>query len=160
MEIIITSKKHGTFTILFDAEDYEKVNKHNWQIQHIAGKYYATSSIKNKRFYMHRYLMDNPKENIDHKDGNGLNNQRLNLRLCTQKQNCHNRKSSKNSTSKYIGVHISNVISRGKKYKYFKVHFQGNGVNIRKNFKDEIDAAKFRDSLSIKYYGEYANLNF
>lgn len=54
---------------------------------------------------MHRLIM-NPLNNlfIDHKDGNGLNNQKENLRICTQAQNIGNSIISKNNKSGIKGV--------------------------------------------------------
>lgn len=41
---------------------------------------------------------------IDHRDGNSLNNRRANLRLATHAQNQHNRKAYATNTSGYKGV--------------------------------------------------------
>lgn len=54
---------------------------------------------------MHRQIMKAKKgEVIDHKNRNGLDNQKSNIRKCTYSENQKNKKPSKNSTSKYLGV--------------------------------------------------------
>ena len=54
---------------------------------------------------MHRQILNAPKGMVvDHKDGNGLNNRKSNLRLCTPAQNVRNRRPALGSSSKYKGV--------------------------------------------------------
>ena len=94
-QIPLTKNK---FTLV-DDEDYELVNKYNWYF----GAGYARSMEK---ILMHRLIMKAKKgQMIDHIDGNGLNNQRSNLRFCTHSQNMANKKGFKNTSSKYKGVY-------------------------------------------------------
>src|SRR5690242_14724271 len=105
-EIIILSAKHGKCTILVDDQDYESISKHKWHIKKWKGRYYANckgSKGENwKNRLMHRMLLGFPSFSIDHIDGDGLNNQRNNLRPATQQQNIRNR-DVKNKTG-YKGV--------------------------------------------------------
>ncbi|HHS83697.1 MAG TPA: hypothetical protein ENK38_02070 [Gammaproteobacteria bacterium] len=48
-----------------------------------------------------------PEHDVDHRDGDGLNNKWLNLRECTKLQNAQNRKLGLNNTSGYLGVSAS-----------------------------------------------------
>jgi hypothetical protein len=66
-----------------------------------------------------------------------------------------NKKSSKNSSSKYIGVSWDK--SRNKWTVSININ---NKAKFLGRFKYEIEAAKVRDQATLKYYGEYGNLNF
>jgi hypothetical protein len=93
---------------LVDDEDFQVLNRLRWCVhKRKGGVYYAIRfiSIKNKSYkqWMHRMILPPPEgKEIDHIDGNGLNNQRSNLRIVTHRQNCQNIHVVK--TSKYAGV--------------------------------------------------------
>lgn len=83
---------------LVDDSDYEMLKKRRWWVRKGGNTFYAVGKMKNgngKRITvsMHRIIMGvtNPKDVIDHKDWNGLNNQRSNLRICTNAENLANR---------------------------------------------------------------------
>lgn len=106
-EIILTQGK----VALVDDEDYERINQHKWYAAKNHNTHYATRAPYNKttkkqsRIKMETVVLGIfPKGLIpDHKDGNGLNNQKSNLRLVTIRQNGQNRHEQK--TSRYPGVH-------------------------------------------------------
>lgn len=72
---------------LIDETDYPKTVWANW---FLATNGYVVANRDNTQVYLHRFLMGEPKERIDHKDRNPLNNQRTNLRLATHSQNLAN----------------------------------------------------------------------
>ena len=81
-------------TVLIDDEDYPKVSKYIW---HIMALGYINGSVKNKRFYLHRFIMNAPSNKVvDHINGNKLDNRKCNLRLCSIRDNVLNCKISKN----------------------------------------------------------------
>jgi hypothetical protein len=94
-EIILTRGK----VAIVDDEDFKYLNQYKWYASKIP-KYdlwYAnrTTSLKKEGFRkdigMHRVIMNPPpKMFVDHIDHNGLNNQRSNLRIVTQRQNNQN----------------------------------------------------------------------
>ena len=91
----------------------------------------------------------------DHRDTNGLNNQRNNLRPCTNLQNQRNKTCKINGTSKYKGVYWN------KKSKKWDTRISVDKKRIcGKSFKDEIEAAKAYDEMAKLYFGEFAYLNF
>ena len=99
------SLKNKNMVCLIDEEDFDLVKDFEWYAHDSRGKWYAACYINKTRTFMHRLLLQAPKEKeVDHRDGNGLNNHRLNLRLCTHSQNGKNRKTSSRSTSGYPGV--------------------------------------------------------
>ena len=77
---------------LIDDEDYEEVSKYKWSVSKNSKILYAVTRVgeigNKKRVSLHRFIMNyKGKLYVDHKDGNGLNNCRNNLRLCTNQQN-------------------------------------------------------------------------
>lgn len=70
-------------------------------------------AAKQGRGYLHRILMDCPEDmQVDHVDGNGLNNTRANLRIASPSQNVHNKGMCHNNTSGYKGVYWSRERNR------------------------------------------------
>lgn len=102
---------HG-YSALVDDEDYDELSRHKWHEYCSNGNYYARRpsprswNVKRKPIIMHRIIMgDISGVCYDHIDGNGLNNQKSNLRIATKQQNSWNRKKKKSSlSSKYKGV--------------------------------------------------------
>lgn len=153
---------------LVDDEDYEHLNKFKWHALDSKHTFYADRriTINGKRVHisMHRFLLDaGTGDMVDHKDRNGLNNQRHNLRFCTCSQNNVNRSAS--GISKYRGVSLKTkkAISKSgelKFYTYWSAAIQVNGkVKHLGYFKKEDVAAIAYNNAAIKQYGEFANLN-
>lgn len=159
---------------LVDDEDYDMLSKYSWQASQ-AGKYYyakrsTTINKKTVGFKMHRVLMGNPKGMcVDHIDGNTLNNQKSNLRICTTTENKKNRRAKIQNTSKYLGVCLSvqkikHITKDGMIRNYiYKKWMATIGINRKiKNlgyFNTEEDAARAYNEAAKKYHGEFANLN-
>jgi hypothetical protein len=90
LAIITTETGHQ---ILLDDEDYERLKDYRWCIQTDPHTSYARRYSGKQCILMHREILEAPpKVQVDHIDHNGLNNQRANLRLCTQTQNHANRR--------------------------------------------------------------------
>lgn len=97
----------GLFATVDDA-DFDWLNQWKWSCHGHSPLFYAATKIKGKIVKMHRLLI-NPKDGmqIDHIDGDRINNQRLNLRACTQAENCRNTKKHTDNTSGFKGVHYN-----------------------------------------------------
>jgi len=140
-----------------DDDNFEYLNQFKWYalINHrtIYAQRVVQSNNKKQTLKMHRIIMNTPNElEVDHKDGNGLNNQRSNLRNCIHRDNCKNKKSS--SKSKYLGVSLN-----PKGIALARITHNGQRINLG-SFRTIIDAAHAYDEAAIKYHGEFANLNF
>jgi len=143
---------HGLFAIV-DAEDYEWLSKYKWHAKRQGRKVYAISAKKGLVVYMHRLIM-RPRTGcvVDHIDGNGLNNRRCNLRICTRRQNIANM-GPRGGASEFVGVYRqrdkwgAQIVWRGKKY-------------TLGTYDTEVEAAKARDRKAFELHGEFAYLNF
>ena len=92
---------------------------------------------------------------VDHIDGNGLNNRKSNLRVCTQAQNSLNSRPRRNSSSRYKGV---SFYKRDKIWQA-QIFYNFRTINIGR-FDDEIEAALAYDRKAAELFGEFAYLNF
>jgi hypothetical protein len=156
IEIPLTQNK----VALIDDEDWKLISQHKWHARKQNKTFYAATNIsigngKQKIIRMHRLIMQAlPGQEVDHKNNNGLDNRKDNLRFCTRTQNHQNRKNTR-GTSEYKGVAWRN--SRNKWMAYIvhdkKQTFLG-------YFSSEEDAAKEYDKAALKYFGEFARLNF
>lgn len=149
----------GQFAIV-DDEDYDYLMRWKWRLLKGNNTYYAITSIyrKHKRTTesMHRMILK-PKDGrwVDHKDRNGLNNTRLNIRTCSKSQNGQNKIPAKNARSKYKGVVWHERLKKWKAHIYLNRRDIYLGVYV-----NEQDAAKAYDTKAKELFGEFARLNF
>lgn len=141
---------------LVDNRYYEELNKVNWHLQNgrYAGRIEKIDG-KQKVVLMHAFLLKTPKGmQTDHIDGNGLNNQQKNLRICTASQNQMNTGKRKTNTSGFKGV------SWDKRNKKWRANIKINGKKIHLGcFDDKLFAYAAYCEACIKYHGEFANLD-
>jgi len=151
----------GKFTIV-SPQDYYWLNVFHWYPEVKGPNTYAVRavSIPEKRrtmiVSMHREIMNHPAGYVvDHKNCDGLNNLRSNLRRATKAQNTQNRRKRKNTSSQYIGA------SYDKNYKKWasQIVYEGKKIWLGR-FDSEIEAAKAYDEAAKKYHGEFARINF
>lgn len=102
---------------------------------------------------MQRLLMDWPAGLVDHKNRNGLDNRRRNLRLATKSQNNAN-----NQGSRHLG-RFKGVYLRSSGMWKVTATFRGEGVYLGQ-FDNEVEAAKVYDAWAREAHGEFASLNF
>lgn len=161
MELVINSEKHGNHSVFYDEQDRNLVLSFKWRLHKVLDKYYARTWIYDKRTkksngkYMHRLMLQPADDmHVDHRDNNGLNNSRDNLRICTHGQNNRNKSAPKRNKTGYKGVHFF------KRDETYQAYITINRKRIHGGyFKTAIEAAKKYNELAIKYHGEFAFLN-
>lgn len=156
---------HNKITLV-DDEDYDRVMQYKWYAHNasIGCMWYAIRIIRIKNEYwnkkyiaMHRFILnldDSEKRQVDHKDRNGLNNQKHNLRLATNNQNQANRPKPYGE-SKYKGV--TKERSTGKWVA--RIRINGKKTHLG-TFLTEEDAGKAYDIAAKQIFSEFAYLNF
>lgn len=146
------------FKTMVDNADFAELSKYKWHVAEGGGKHYAVRSVKTKgkvqTVRMSRLITGAPKGlQVDHINGDSLDNRRSNLRIVTILQNTRNRKKTKNKTSGYLGV--TWYKSLNKWVAYVKI----NGKNISLGYHCCLrDAVKARNEGVKKHYGEHGSV--
>ena len=152
----------GKFAVI-DSIDAERVLKFNWcaYFNPHNRNWYAKRKVridgKQVSIYLHRFILNAPPDKqVDHKDRDGLNDRRYNLRLADNSQNHQNMAMPSDNRSGFKGVSRQNSISprwvarlvhRGTRH-----HFG--------TFGSPEDAARAYDAGALRIFGEFARLNF
>jgi hypothetical protein len=143
-------------------EDYERLNQHTWCAIRDRHTYYAhrKTRIDGKMvgIMMHREILGlSPCDGIlsDHKNRNGLDNQRENLRTTTYSHNAHNCHLRKDNTSGFRGVNWHKDTGQ-----WVAKICIGRKIIQNGYYHDKVDAALAYDQLATKYHGDKATLNF
>ncbi len=135
---------------LIDVEDHQKVCGTKW--------HFSEGYVKNADGgRLHRLIMDlqpNSHLEVDHINHDTLDNRKLNLRVCTHKENTRNRKIGSSNTSGFKGIDFKK--DTGKWTARIGVNgdreYLGSFVNI-------LDAAKAYDKKAVELFGEFAATN-
>lgn len=151
----LISLTQNKFTMVDDG-DYEFLMQWKWCLAKHSRKnlFYAKRAEGKKTILMHRAILNitNPKIQVDHENGNGLNNMRVNIRVATPAQNSQNRCGSRDTSSKYKGVSF-----RGNKWNA-AIKISGKTKYLGR-FTNELEAALAYDNAARRHYGEFARLN-
>lgn len=149
------------FEAIIDDEDFDKVSRYRWYSDVKKRRVYAGRSERGddglpRSISMHRFILGHCGNlGVDHIDGNGLNNQKSNLRICTQTENLRAFQRKRHSaTSKYRGVSWS---SDRKKW-LSQIVVNKKTINLGR-YEDDMDAAKSYNIAAEKYFGAFATLN-
>jgi len=145
---------------IVDDEDFEWLNRHKWTYLPSTHTGYAHRRVYQKREYikdilMHRVILNAPPGmQTDHRNMNGLDNRRVNLRMCTNSQNHMNTRKRSNCVSIYKGVSWHKLAGK------WRAQIKAN--NRRKHlglFNSEEEAALAYDIAALKFFSEFARLN-
>lgn len=144
------------YLAVVDDEDFDWLNQWKWAY---TGNGYAYRSIRTKEgvkhLSMHRQILQVlPNLQVDHINGNGLDNRRGNLRTCTHRQNCLNKR----------GFSVHNHGFKGMNYRKERNRWQAqirvNGKNIHLGYyKTPEEAALAYNVAAVDHFGEFALLN-
>ena len=156
-EIPLTGRG-GNHVALVDDKDYDRVMTvgpwYAWK-HPVSKTLYArrNKDIRSQECLMHKFITCY--ELTDHKDHNGLNNQRANLREVTHSQNHQNQPSGATGASRYKGVCWHKQM--GKWRAYIVLNYKQRSLGLYTN---ETEAALAYDRAAREMFGEYACLNF
>jgi len=158
------------FLSIVDSDDYVLLQRFKWHVTVSSrGRAYAVrhvwNAITKKRtpVFMHRVIAEAPiGVQVDHKNNDGLDNRKRNLRLCLE-------------TNHFHGNHVNRSVTKGKRSSEFKGVFLKSGNRPKKpwearisfdrrelflgTFSTEIDAARAYDTAARGLYKEFAQLN-
>lgn len=145
------------FVALVDDADYAAVSAFKWYAKRDGPRTYAARDVrdpKKRTLRLHKFLLPEATE-VDHRDGDGLNNQRHNLRPATRLQNARNRRKLNPATSKFKGVHWHTQVKKWQA----RIYHQGKSFSLGL-FVDEIEAARAFDTAAKEIRGDFSGRNF
>lgn len=156
MKLIPLKNPKGLFTLIDDS-DYEQVSKYVWYGTFKNASWYVRGWVNSEQVSLHRFITGLSKTDgleVDHRNHNTLDNQRINLRVTTRKFNGKNRRKYKATASRYKGVQYRK--SRGK---WITVIRCDNKLRKCGSFNTEEDAAKAYNHKALELFGEFAYVN-
>lgn len=93
------------FEAIVDIADLPLVAAHVWTVMHVGRTSYARRCVKGKTILLHRVIFGAAADvRVDHRDGDGLNCRRLNLRAATYGQNNRNTRLRSDNKTGFKGV--------------------------------------------------------
>ena len=150
MKLILTQGMEA----IVDDDDPKEPWRFKWSAHKCRNTWYAIRNVQGRTITLHRFLMGEPDGQVDHEDGDGLNNQRINLRLATHTENQCNRGPNINNTSGFKGV------TWDQRERLWKAQIKVNRTNIHLGyFVNPKDAADAYDNAAIRLHGEFARTN-
>lgn len=143
---------------LIDNADYRLVKPYTWHTMRVGcGLDYAATNVDGELIYMHRLLLGltrGDKRRGDHKNHDGLDNRRKNLRIATYSQDQHNARIAKHNKSGLKGVWWK---ARERKWEA-GIYIMKKQVFLGRYPTPEQAAAAY-DAAAVKYFGKFACTN-
>jgi len=150
----------GKFAMVDDA-DHEWLSEFKWCARGKRGNLYAARGTRSRilgtqrTIFMHQILCETEiGQQVDHIDGNTLNNQRSNLRACSHAENIRNSKNRTTNRSGFKGVSL--IKQRGKYAAHIKCNYKSKYLGY---FHDPAEAAVAYNNAARQLFGEFARLN-
>lgn len=145
---------NGSKALVSDA-DAQLVNQYRWRASKQSKGIYVLTKINKVTVYLHRLITNAPRGlEVDHINGNPLDNRRENLRICSRSENEQNKVKRKGS-SQYKGVFYAKREQRW----IAKIQVNGRQTTLG-YFKSEHDAARIYDAKARELFGAFARTNF
>jgi len=142
---------------LVDDADYEYLNRFKWYANKICRTYYAVRNVRRGKILMHRAILDAPDGlEVDHINGDGLDNRRLNIRLCSHSENDRSQRLHHRNKTGFKGVFFYKNNSKNP----YGVQIALNRKTIRLGYYPTAKAAaRAYDAAALKHHGEFALTN-
>jgi hypothetical protein len=156
---LIKVSSSGSFVFAkVDDDDFERVSVYRWKMRGHGGRKVPTRRVRKGtgrlHIKMHREIMSAPpNRDVDHINGDVLDNQKSNLRLATRAQNCRNRHTVK-AASGYKGVY---KLRSGRWIVKIRRDYKAYGCGT---FDSPEEAARAYDAKAVELFGEFACTNF
>jgi hypothetical protein len=149
----------GEFVSLVDTDDADRVAEYKWHPQRTAeGRLYAKANAKPRvngtqtTLFLHRFILGFPDGEVDHINGDGLDNRKANLRVASRAQNAANRPAQRGRRLKGVYPNRSGTRWRAQAKVNYRAHYLG-------TFDTEEEAALAYDEFAAETWGEFAHLN-
>lgn len=153
-EVVYLALTQGKESII-DLSDLQRVLRHRWCAAR-TGALYVQGRVEGKMLPLHRFIMRPAASvEIDHKNGDGLDNRKSNLRVCPGTENRFNLKRYSNNTSGFKGVSWNRRC--GKWISYISSGGRRRHLGL---FRSKHKAARVYDAEARILFGEFARLNF
>lgn len=141
---------------IVDSEDFDRLMQWNW-VASFSPKtktFYATTRVEQRTIQMHRFIkgLGVGPNKVDHRDGDTLNNRKINLRTCTDAENLRNQKLRRTNKSGFKGVSWN----RGKWAATIMVNYKSIGLG---RYTSPKEAANAYDQAAKRYFKDFARLN-
>lgn len=158
-----TLKSLNNKDIILDDSDYEYYSSWNWGINssgYARRTHYDRATKKQRTLLLHKDITGTDRtQEVDHINGNRLDNRKSNLRVATKNSNIQ-RKATKRSiftTIPYLGIEPD---PKAKELIYYvRITYKGVRFNFG-GYSDPKHAAMIYDAAALFIYGEYSRLNF
>lgn len=165
MKEIKLSGKYGIGKVaLIDDDMYDRVmcGRFVWYVEKSRNTFYVLTQVptgyyKQANLYLHSLIMGCPNSRIDHINGDGLDNRKLNLRPATNRQNCMNKRKREGTTSIYKGVSWDKKSNKWRSQIMIDDKVKCLGWFIPEH---EHMAAMAYDLQALEHFGEFAKTNF
>ena len=153
---------YNNIPFYFDIEDFDKIKQYQWYIKD-NGYVFSSKTKTHDAIYLHRLILNYPKEQIDHKNKDKTDNRKENLRLCTRSENNVNKNKFQNKSTNYIGVSVIQKERFSKRknkvieYCYYRayIHIDNKFISLG-TYTNLQDAIVARLKAEQKFYGNFA----
>lgn len=156
--IVMIELSQGKYAEIDEADLY-LVMQYRWHAMKGGKNFYALTNVRKPdgsrtMLSLHRLLVKPGVLHVDHRNGDGLDNTRGNLRVCTHKENQSNKQLRSDNTSGFKGVYWHKSPSTWRA----QIYINGANKNLG-SFATALDGALKYDAAAVEEYGEFALTN-